>query len=135
MAFTQCMRDHGLEVLDPVIDTDGNVQKPELAEGAQVNKEAWGEAFEACGDLINGVTWAEKQRDRSAEADYWGQIATCLREKGYGLDDPTAETLDAWLGDLKAEFNWDDPDAQRDWEDCSSSGSNSKGSIQNGTKK
>ncbi len=28
MAFTQCMRDQGIEYLDPVVDSDGNVQEP-----------------------------------------------------------------------------------------------------------
>jgi len=32
MAYTQCMRDQGIELLDPVVDADGNVQKPECAE-------------------------------------------------------------------------------------------------------
>ena len=127
MAFTQCLRDHGLEVLDPLVDTDGNVQKPQLAKGTQVDKEAWQDAFEACGELIDGVTWAEKQRDRSAEADYWAGIATCLRDKGYDLDDPTAETLDTWLIDIKTELNWDDPDLEQAWADCADTGTSKGG--------
>jgi hypothetical protein len=33
MAFTECLREQGYEVMDPVVDADGNVGKPELAEG------------------------------------------------------------------------------------------------------
>jgi hypothetical protein len=30
MAFVQCIRDEGIEYQDPVVDSDGNVQQPEL---------------------------------------------------------------------------------------------------------
>lgn len=30
IAFTECMRDEGIELLDPVVDSEGNVQKPEF---------------------------------------------------------------------------------------------------------
>ncbi len=35
MACTQCMCDQGIELLGPEVDSEGNVQRPELAEGAQ----------------------------------------------------------------------------------------------------
>ncbi|MCG7853731.1 MAG: hypothetical protein MIO92_14525, partial [Methanosarcinaceae archaeon] len=35
MAFTECLRENGVEVVDPVVDADGNVQKPELVEGME----------------------------------------------------------------------------------------------------
>jgi hypothetical protein len=34
MAFSECLRDHGIEALDPVVDADGNVAKPDFPEGA-----------------------------------------------------------------------------------------------------
>ena len=33
MAFTECLREQGIEVYDPVVDADGNVEKPEFVEG------------------------------------------------------------------------------------------------------
>jgi hypothetical protein len=33
MAFSQCMRDKGIEYKDPVVDSEGYVQQPELVEG------------------------------------------------------------------------------------------------------
>jgi hypothetical protein len=44
-----------------------------------------------------------------------------LRDQGYDLEDPTAETLDQWLVDFRVEFDWDDPDAKAAYEECSSS--------------
>ena len=38
MAFTQCMREQGIELLDPEVDSEGNVQRPQLAEGVEVTR-------------------------------------------------------------------------------------------------
>ena len=45
-------------------------------------------------------------------------LATCLRDKGYDVDEPTAETLDQWMGAFKEEFDWKDPAAMTDYEEC-----------------
>jgi len=127
MAFTQCLRDQGIEVLDPVVDADGNVQKPEPAEGIEVSKEQWIAAMETCDEMIEGVTWTKKRVDRSAQVDHWYQIATCLNEKGYDVGEPTAESIDLWLGDLKAQLDWDNPDVMRVWEECNENMSNQTG--------
>ena len=132
MAFTQCLRDHGIEVLDPVLDADGNVQKPELAGGADIRKESWKEAFEECGELLEGVTWAQKRVNRSVELGRWLGIARCLAEKGYDVGEPTAEDIETWLEDLKATLDWKNPDVARAWEECSGSG---KGQKRNGEAK
>lgn len=34
MAFAECLRERGLEVMDPVVDADGNVGKPDFPEGS-----------------------------------------------------------------------------------------------------
>ena len=39
MAYTQCMRDQGIEPLHPVVDADGSVQKPETTEELAARKE------------------------------------------------------------------------------------------------
>ena len=122
MAFTECLREQGIKVLDPVVDADGNVEKPELAEGAEWNKEA-GQAWEACEHHLKGFTgWGKKDADvdkQIEQLDQYIALATCLREKNYDLDDPTAETLDAWMGDFKKAIDWDDPAAVADYEACS----------------
>jgi len=122
MAFTQCLRDHGLAVRDPEVDADGNVLQPQLIEGVEMDKQAWQDAFDACGALLEGVAWAEKRVDRSAEVDYWLEVARCLAEKGYDVGEPTAEELDTWLGDLKATLDWKNPDVGRAWAACSGAG-------------
>jgi hypothetical protein len=109
MAFTQCLRDQGIDVLDPVVDADGNVEKPEFAEGVGYNKEALGAAWEACAEHLEGFTFEKERVDVSELVDQYVALATCMREKGYDVDDPTAETLEQWGEDFKYAINWDDP--------------------------
>ena len=119
MALTQCLRDQGIEVLDPVVDAEGNVQKPELAEGVEWDEETMGFAWEACAEHLEGFTFEEKRVDASEQVDQFVALAACLRDKGYDVDDPTAEMLEQWMGDFKMSINWDDPAAEADFGECS----------------
>ncbi len=119
MAFTQCMRDQGIELLDPEVDSEGNVQRPELAEGVEMTREEWAEPYAVCAHHIEGVAFGRERADMSEKIDEFIDLATCLREKGYDIDDPTAETLDQWLVDFRVEFDWDDPAAKAAYEECS----------------
>ena len=120
MAFTQCMRGQGIEYLDPVVDSDGNVQRPQLAEGVQATREELGAAMEVCGEHLEGLTLGRERQDVSERVDQLVALATCLREKGYDVDDPTAETLGQWGADFRVEFDWDDPKAKKAYDECSS---------------
>jgi hypothetical protein len=120
MAFTQCMRDQGIELMDPGVDSEGDVQRPELAEGVEVTREELGAAYEACAEHLEGLTFGREREDVSQQVDTFVALATCLRDKGYDVDDPTAETLDQWGADFRAEFDWDDPEAMAAYEECSS---------------
>ena len=120
MAFTQCMRDQGVELLDPVVDADGNVGKPQLASGAEWTKKDR-TSWEACDEHLEGFVFERKRVDMSEVVDQAIELATCLRDKGYDVDDPTAETLAQWRGDFKDAINWDDPAAVADYEECSGS--------------
>lgn len=119
MAFTECLRDQGIELMDPVVDSEGNVEKPEFVEGAGVSKEEMGAAWGACAEHLEGFTFGDKRVDVSETVDQFVALATCLREKGYDVDDPTAETLDRWQSDFKFSIDWEDPAAIADYEECS----------------
>jgi hypothetical protein len=120
MAFTECMRGEGIEVVDAGVDADGNVQRPTLAERAPVTREEYGAAMEVCGKHTEGLTFGRERQDVSERVDQLVALATCLREAGYDVDDPTAETLDQWRVDFRVEFDWDDPKARKAYEACSS---------------
>lgn len=70
IAFTECMRDEGIELLDPVVDSEGNVQKPEFVEGVEVNEKAWWAASEVCVHHLEGFTFEKKRVDMSEQVDF-----------------------------------------------------------------
>ena len=122
MAFTECLREQGVEVMDPVVDADGNVDKPEFPEGVDWDKEKMGQAWETCAHHLEGFTgWGKERvdaREQAEQLDQYIALATCLREKNYDIDDPTAGTLDVWMGDFKKAIDWDDPAAMADYQEC-----------------
>jgi hypothetical protein len=120
MAFAECLRKEGLPVTDPVVDADGNVQLPELLEGETVAREEWGEAYEACGYHIEGLSFGREEKRKVEQLETYLAIATCLNEKGYEVEEPTTETLEMWMKDFRVEFDWDDPEATADYEGCAS---------------
>jgi hypothetical protein len=119
MAFTECLRDQGIDVLDPVVDSEGNVEKPEFGEGVDPKGEDVWVAWEACAEHLEGFNFEKERVDVSEQVDQFVELATCLRAKGYDVDDPTAETLDQWGGDLKFSIDWEDPAAIADYQECS----------------
>ena len=120
MAFVQCMRDQGIEYQDPVVDSEGSVQQPELVEGFTVTREELAKPYAACSQHLEGISFGRERGDASAQLAKYFRLATCLREKGYDMDDPTAETLGQWLTDFRVEFDWDDLEAMEAYEECSS---------------
>ncbi len=114
------MRDQGIEYKDPVVDSDGNVQRPQLVEGVTVTCEELAAPYAACAHHLEGLTLGRERSDVSEQVDSLVALAICLREKGYDVDDPTAETLEQWGMDFRVEFPWDDPAAQIAYEARSS---------------
>lgn len=90
MAFTECLRDHGLEVEDPTVDADGNVQlsRPQALADGQGDPEAFRAAFDACSDLLQGVTLGFGRRDDTEFQDTLFEYAACMRDNGYDMPDP-----------------------------------------------
>jgi hypothetical protein len=120
MAFTQCMRDQGIEYEDPVVDSEGNVQRPQLVEGVTLTRQELREPYAACAHHLEGLSFGRERQDVTELVDQMVELAACLREKGYDVDDPTVETLGQWRKDLRVEFPWDDPAAKEAYEECNS---------------
>jgi hypothetical protein len=121
MAFVQCMRDQGIEYKDPVVDSDGNVQRPQLVEGVTVTREELAAPYQACAHHLEGLSFGTEREDVTQLVDQMVELATCLRDKGYDVDDPAAETIDQWRFDFRVEFPWRDPEAMKAYEECSNS--------------
>jgi hypothetical protein len=116
LEFTACLRTEGLEVMDPVVDADGFVGKPEIAEGT--SKEELGEAWKACEEILEGFTYEQNKEDLSDQVDYYVSLAECLREEGIDIEDPTATTLKTWMNDFKDTIDWEDPNSVEAYETC-----------------
>ncbi len=119
MAFVECMRTEGMKLKDPVVDADGNVQKPEPVEGITYTREQWIEPYKIGGHHIEGISFGKERADKSELLEKFLTIATCLNEKGYSVDEPTTETIDQWLIDFRVEYEWDDSDATAAYDECS----------------
>jgi hypothetical protein len=131
LEFTECLREEGFEVMDPVVDSDGNIQLPEInwEEMDESRIEELKETYEVCMATIEGITLEKEKVDRSAQLDEYLKISVCMSEAGFDVGEPTEETLDTWMTNLKNTFNWDDPDAQEVIDNCfgGGSGNGSKG--------
>jgi len=123
MAWAQCLRDNGLEVEDPVVDSDGNVEKQEVISDASDadTKEKGDKAGAACDQHLEGVTagFAGKDGISAEEGDALLALAICLRKEGLDVDDPDMSTenpASAMFGDLKK--RWEEPDVVAAREVC-----------------
>ena len=76
--------------------------------------------MQVCSVHLEGLTLGRERPDVSQQVDQGVALATCLREKGYDVDDPTAKTLDQWGTDFRVEFDWDNPKAKAAYQECSS---------------
>ncbi len=94
--FTECMRDNGFSIPDPVLDADGTVKTLELrkslAETPDFNRsnQKTQKALEDCVPLLEGATFF---RSRPAEdeielQDNILEFAECLRNNGVKVPDP-----------------------------------------------
>ena len=118
MAFTQCMRDQGIEYRDPIVDSEGNVQQPDFAEGVTYTRGELAEPYSVCSHHLEGLTFGRERQVPTDQIDYYIELAECLRDKSFDVDDPAVETLQTWLLDFRVEFDWDDPKALADYEEC-----------------
>ncbi|HEY4606899.1 MAG TPA: hypothetical protein VIH55_04550, partial [Acidimicrobiia bacterium] len=95
VAFTECMRENGIEMEDPTVDEDGNVipgrptDLPEPDEGEDGEGgpggalgEELGAAFEECGDLLEGTAFGFTEVDQTELQDQLLELAQCLRDQG-----------------------------------------------------
>jgi len=122
MAFVECVRDEGMQLKDPVVEADGNIQPPEVVEGVTYTREEWTAPYEICDHHIEGISLGEKSGDMSEQLDQMVTLATCLNEKGFKVDEPTIETIEQWLIEFRVIYDWADPDAMAAYKECSSMG-------------
>jgi hypothetical protein len=92
LAFTECLREEGLDVSDPEFDDRGNFRLRSLftmgEEVDRADRETLRTGFEACAHLIEGVAQRFMDIDRTEIEDRLVEYAACMRENGYDMPDP-----------------------------------------------
>jgi hypothetical protein len=88
-----CLRENGIDIEDPTVDADGNVQFGGLrgaAENSGVDPETARAAMEACVENIEGVSLGRRGDDFDVTAfqDALLEFAACMRSNGYDMPDP-----------------------------------------------
>jgi hypothetical protein len=133
IAFTECMRENGVEMEDPTVDADGNVvpglptdlPDPEDGDEAVRVDGALGEemrgAFEECGDLLEGTAFGFTSGDVTELQDELLDLAQCLRDQGLDVADPdlsAGPNDDAGPGTGPFGIDFEDPEVQAALEVC-----------------
>ena len=90
LAFTECVRDQGVDIPDPTVDADGNVRLARAMSetSSESERQAFQEAMQACEVYLEGVTMGFEQRDTTEFQDQLFQYAQCMRDNGYDMPDP-----------------------------------------------
>ncbi len=90
LAFTQCLRDQGLEVEDAQVSADGGVRlNMPMDEFIQrMNRDESRAALDACLPYFVGMAQQFPAFNNVEMGDRLLRYATCMRENGYDMPDP-----------------------------------------------
>jgi hypothetical protein len=96
--FSKCMRQHGVNIPDPTVDANGNVQlrPPQGSSAGATNgsttsasqRQKFQTAQNACRKYLRGVFQGFSQADRTKFQDAAVKYAQCMRAHGYNIPDP-----------------------------------------------
>ena len=123
--FTECIREHGLNVSDPEVSADGTVNLRALKEdwaNNTVGKVKSGEILDECLPLLQGATFSEKEsaEDQIELQDLLLEFAQCLRDDGHNVRDPIFSDDDRLSKEtMFAELKGADSRVQRSINSCS----------------
>jgi len=97
LAFTQCLRDQGIDVDDPTMDADGNMQLPpiniEMPDAVADPDELpdmseFEDMIAPCEEHLEGVVSTFSSADTTEVEDKLLAYAECMRENGVDMPDP-----------------------------------------------
>ena len=84
-----CMRDEGVEIDDPQIDSDGNFRIGAIIrQASDADPEQIRAAMEACSEHLEGVTLGFRDFDLTELQDQMLDFAGCMRDNNYDMPDP-----------------------------------------------
>ena len=130
LAFTECLRDEGLDVEDPEFDGEGGLNfsfgegfrsgPGEGGAGAGPSEE-FQAALEVCGELLEGLGQRFERPDISEIEDNLLAFAECMRDNGVDVADPDLSGGAGGPGDaFFFDFDVNDPAVEAALEVCQS---------------
>jgi hypothetical protein len=123
LKFTQCMRDHGINLPDPQISSDGKGGTIKIQGGGpggvNIDDAKFQAAQKACGKYLpNG---GELSPSQQAQAQQKGlEFARCMRAHGVDIPDPQVGSNGVRIGGNGVKINPDDPHFQAAQKACGS---------------
>ena len=117
VAWADCLRAQGIDVTDPVVNSDGNIEKPVFPTDFDIKSNL--QKLEVCDVFIQAFT-SEFEQDKKGDADVIDDLlalADCLRTQGIDLKDPviTNDGIDFEIPGIKK-----DPTVMTAYANCSS---------------
>ncbi|MGB5431841.1 MAG: hypothetical protein WBO21_02425 [Acidimicrobiia bacterium] len=93
LAFAACLREEGVDVEDPTVDSDGNLRPPRPRDIGQEDREMVRAAMDSCSKHLESVAFGLDAADRSEREDQLFEYAACMRDHGYDMPDPDFSTF------------------------------------------
>jgi len=93
LTFVQCMRDEGIDLPDPTVSADGNVQLSPPRDFAPGDLEEIQLAADNCDEFLEGIDLGFNNIDLTTITDNLLVFAACMRENGYDIRDPDFSLL------------------------------------------
>jgi hypothetical protein len=91
LAFAQCMREHGVDMPDPQVGSNGEMSFSIGAGPGKGDRSQLQEAQEACQDLMPGA-FGEPREIPQEQRDAMLAFAQCMRDNGIDMPDPVFES-------------------------------------------
>lgn len=92
LEFAQCMRDEGIDYVDPQIGADGSIDLVSGFSNIDPSDTAAADdaraAFEVCGKVLDGTSLLPDQSQLEANEEALLEFAQCLRDEGIDVNDP-----------------------------------------------
>lgn len=95
LAFVQCLRDQGIDVADPTVDADGNLQLPPIQftvgpddASTEPQLSEFEDLIAPCEEFLAGVVLEGPPQGATEFEDSLLEYAQCMRANGVDMPDP-----------------------------------------------
>ncbi|HMS11500.1 MAG: hypothetical protein V9E99_16950 [Microthrixaceae bacterium] len=89
--FVACLREQGIEVADPKVDSDGQIDMRSIFDSAGINPgdDSMRTAMDSCRDELANAGFGPSEEDSEARQEAMLAFTSCLRDEGLDVGDIT----------------------------------------------